>query len=89
MHKVSNWTFHLILDLQEPYIALIDVGMIWRMATLTAEDRQTQDGTTYKWSDYAQKVSSIIFARHNDATRIICVNDYDTAYSTKDDERDL
>jgi hypothetical protein len=60
------------------------------MATPTAEDRQTQDGTPYKWSDYVQKVSSIIFARHNNATRIICVNDpYDTAYSTKDDERDL
>lgn len=33
------------VDLQEPYIALIDMGMIWRMATPTAEDRQTQDGT--------------------------------------------
>ena len=46
--------------------------------------------TPYKWSNYVQKVSSIIFACHNDATRIICVNDpYDTACSTKDDERDL
>ena len=78
------------VDLQEPYIALIDMGMIWRMATPTAEDCQTQDGTPYKWSDYAQKVSSIIFARHNNATRIICVNDpYDIAYSTKDDEREM
>ena len=25
------------VDLQEPYIALIDMGMIWRMATPTAE----------------------------------------------------
>ena len=49
-----------------------------------------QDGTPYEWSDYAQKVSSIIFARHNNATHIICVNDpYDTDYSTKDDKRDL
>ena len=78
------------VDLQEPYIALIDMGMIWRMATPTAEDRQTQDGIPYKWSDYAQKVSSIIFARHNNDTRIICVNDpYDVAYSTKDDEREM
>jgi len=60
------------------------------MATPTAEDHQTQDGTPYKWSDYVQKVSSIIFARHNNATCIICVNDpHDTAYSTKDDEQDL
>jgi len=59
------------IDLQEPYIALVDMGMIWRMATLTAEDCQAQDGTPYKWSDYVQKVSSIIFARNNNATCIM------------------
>ena len=60
------------------------------MATPTAEDRQTEDGTPYKWSDNVHKVSSIILARHVDADRIICVNDpYDAAYSTKDDEQDL
>jgi len=60
------------------------------MATPTAEDRQTDDGTSYKWSHYVHKVSSIIFTRHHSADRIICVNDpYDAAYSTKDDERDL
>ncbi|CAL8328789.1 unnamed protein product [Merluccius merluccius] len=66
------------------------MGMIWRMATPSAEDRQTQDGTPYKWSDYVHKVSSIIHhARHGDADCIICVNDpYDAAYSTKDDEQD-
>ncbi len=78
------------VDLQEPYTALIDMGMIWRMATPSVEDRQTQDGTPYKWSDFVHKVSSIIIACHHDADRIICVNDpYDTAFSTKDDERDL
>ena len=66
------------------------VYMIWRMATPTAEDRQTQDGTPYKWSGYVHKVSSIILARHGNAHPIVCVNDpYNTAYSTKDDERDL
>lgn len=79
-----------LVNLQEPYVALVDMGMIWRMATPSAEDRQKQDGTPYKWSDYVHKVSSIILARHADADRIICVNDpYDAAYSTKDDERDL
>ena len=64
--------------------------MIWRMATPSAEDWQTQHGTRYKWSDYVHKVSSIILARHPDAECVICVNDsYDTPYSTKDDERDL
>ena len=64
------------VDLQEPYIAIIDMGKIIRH-------------NPYEWSDYVQKVSSIIF-RHNNATHIICVNDpYDTAYSTKDDKQDL
>ena len=54
-------------------VRLCIMGMIWRMATLTAEDCQTQDGTPYEWSDYVQKVSSIIFACHSNATHFICV----------------
>jgi hypothetical protein len=78
------------VDLQESYIAIIDMGMIWRMAIPSAEDRQTQDGTPYKWADYVNKLSSIILGRHGNAEKIICVNDpYDAAHSTKDDERDL
>ena len=61
------------------------MGMIGSVATQTAEDRQTQDGTQYKWTDYVHNVSFFIHARHGDADRIICVNDtYDAAYSTKD-----
>jgi len=41
----------------------------WRMASPSAEDRQTQDGTPYKWSDYVHKVSSIVLVRHVDAER--------------------
>jgi hypothetical protein len=64
--------------------------MIWMMATPSAEDRQTQDGTRYKCSDYIHKVSSIILTLHGDANCIICVNDpYNKAFSTKDDEQDL
>ena len=40
--------------LQEPYITLIDMVMIWRVATPSAKDRQTQDDTPYKQLDYAQ-----------------------------------
>ena len=64
--------------------------MIWRMATPSAEDWQKQDGTAYKWSDYACKVSSIILARHESAQSVVYINDpYDAPYSTKDEERDL
>ena len=72
---IQKFSFQPV-DLQEPCIALIDMGKIIRH-------------NPYEWSDYVQKVSSIIF-RLNNATPIICVNDpYDTAYSTKDDNRDL
>ena len=65
------------------------MGMIWRMATQSA-DQLMQYGTPCKWSDYVHKVSSIVLAHHGDAERIVCVNDpYDTPYSTKDNERDL
>ena len=63
------------VDLQEPYIAIVNIGMIWRMATPSAENRQTQDGTPYKWSDYVHKLASIILSRHGEAKQIICVND--------------
>ena len=33
------------VDLQEPYVALVDMGMIWSIATPTAEDLQTTNGT--------------------------------------------
>ena len=79
-----------IIELHEPYPAIVDMGMIWRLATPSAEDRHTKDGMPYKWSYYAHKVASIILARHSDADRIVCVNDqYDFVHSTKEDERNL
>ena len=47
----------------EPYVALVDMGLIWSIATPTAEDRQTINDTPYKWADYVHKVSSIILPR--------------------------
>jgi len=61
-------------------------GMIWRIATPSLENHQTQDGTSYKWLDYFHEVTSICFARHNNAQCIISVNDPCTEISTKDDE---
>ena len=78
------------VELQGAYIALVDIGMVWRLATPSAEDQQTYDGMPYRWSNYAHKVSSIILAHDSKAHRIICVNDpYDFPHSTKEDERDL
>ena len=72
------------------YMALVDMGMIWRLASPTAEERIKSDGTPYTWGDYTNKMGSLILARHINATTIICINDpYDYAESIKDDERDL
>ena len=38
------------IDLQEPYVAVVDMDMIWSMADPTAEDRQTEDGTPYNYT---------------------------------------
>ena len=55
---------------------------------ILAEERN--DNTKFTWADYAKSAFSIISSRHRYAERIVCVNDvYDSAYSTKEDERDL
>ena len=56
--------------IQEKYTALVVMGITWTMVTPSAEDRQTHDGTPYKWSDYMQKISSILLTRHGHAERI-------------------
>ena len=72
------------------YTALVDMGMMWRLASPTAEERVKSDGSRYTWGDYANKIVSAILARHVNATTIICINDpYDYAESIKDDEREL
>jgi len=61
------------VDLQEPYVALVDMSMIWSIATPTAEDLQTQDGNSHKWSDYVHRVSSIIDAADAEAYVVAAV----------------
>ena len=69
------------------YIALVDMGFIWRLSTPSAEDREKQDGTDYTWGDYANKIYNIVAGRHRKATTIFFVNDpYDLDESIKDSE---
>jgi len=44
--KLIQKLFLQPVSLLESYTALVDMGMIWRMATPSPEDRQTQDGTS-------------------------------------------
>ena len=77
-------------NIPEPnaYTSIIDMGLIWRLTTPTAEDREKADGTKFTWGDYAEKLVSFVLRRHKNAERIILVNDsYDQSYSIKDSER--
>ena len=80
-----------IAEKPRDHVSLVDMGLIWRLAIPTPDDREAskQDGSEYRWSDYLDKISSIILSRHVDARLIILVNDkYDILFSIKDDERD-
>ena len=73
------------------YVALVDMGFIWRLATPTPADRELtrRCGSEYTWGDFGKKVVSIIASRHSSARKIICVNDvYSLDYTIKDDEQD-
>ena len=58
------------------YISIVDMGLIWRLATPSIADKDKNDGTCYSWKDYADKVFNLILSRHPNATTIIGVNDY-------------
>ena len=44
------------------YIALIDMGFIWRLGTPSPEDREKDDDTHFTWLDYANKLFSLVMA---------------------------
>ena len=58
------------------HISIVDMGLIWLLATPTASDREKIDGTPYTWKDYADKVFDVLMSRHPEAILIIAVNDY-------------
>ena len=80
-----------VLEKPHDFISIVDMGLIWRLATPNSEDRETRkrDGSEYRWNDYLDKILSIIISRHTNARKIILVNDrYDLPFSIKDDEHD-
>ena len=51
-------------DRPHEYISLIDMGLMWRLATPTSEDREAikRDGGVYRWSDYLNKICAIVLS---------------------------
>ena len=57
-------------------IAVVDMGLLWRLSTPSSADREKGDGTGYTWRDYRDKVFETIFREHHSASRIIAAIDY-------------
>ena len=88
---LEMYNLELVAEKPRGHVSLVDMGLIWRLATPTAEDRESKkrDGSEYHWSDYLDKICAIIFSRHADSCLIILINDkYDLPFSIKDDEHD-
>ena len=71
------------------YTSIGDMGMVWRLATLTAENRETanRDGRQYQWLDYMQKIVAIILSRTPSAIQTFLASDrYKEPNSIKDEE---
>ena len=47
------------------YTSIIDMGLIWRLAAPTNEDREKGDGTKYTWRDFAEKVVQSVLTISN------------------------
>ena len=46
---IDKLNLQLIENVQEGYIAIVDMGFLWRLATPSVEDREKADGTTFTW----------------------------------------
>eukprot|EP00794_Sanderia_malayensis_P008488 gene8488-9395_t len=63
------------------------MGLYWRLATPTQEDRDKEDGEFFTWADYAAKIFGIAMSRHKHASTFHFINDrYDVPNSIKDME---
>ena len=77
-----------LVQLDEDYIAVVDMGMIWRLCLPAIDERSPDSDEKYKWNDYHDNVAKTLVARHPRAKMIISVNDdYTVKYTIKDEER--
>ena len=81
---------NVIPELPGDYSSIVDMGMIWRLATPTPEDRESarRDGRQYLWLDYLDKVVNLAYCRHPRAISILLMNDIYGSPSIKDEEHE-
>ena len=71
------------------YYSVIDMSMLFCLATPTPEDREKKkcDGSAYKWIDCASKIASMVHTCYPDAVQCyVFNNDYEKKYTIKDDK---
>ena len=66
-----------VTEIPQSHISLVDMGLIWRLATPIPEGREAKkrDGSEYRGIDYLDKIFVIITSRHADAHIIILISD--------------
>ena len=64
------------VDMPREYISLVDMGLIWHLATPILEDREIKRRSSddYKWKDHFGKICSLVISRHDNAQKIILVS---------------
>eukprot|EP00112_Aurelia_sp_Birch-Aquarium-sp1_P024471 Seg7765.2 transcript_id=Seg7765.2/GoldUCD/mRNA.D3Y31 product="hypothetical protein" protein_id=Seg7765.2/GoldUCD/D3Y31 len=81
------FTFKEAKASHSPKIALVDMGLLWRLAMPSKEDREKVYGSAFTWGDYASKLLDMVIQRHPHASSYHLVNDrYDIQMTIKDCE---
>ena len=62
-------------NVNDDYVAIVDMGMFIRKAIPNQDQRFKEDGQIYAWNDYVEHCIDMIFKRHDRASTIVCVND--------------
>ncbi|KAK6174843.1 hypothetical protein SNE40_013413 [Patella caerulea] len=57
------------------YIAILDMGLMWQLATPSLEDRQRSDETSFTLKECASKMLTVITLRHRHASEIVLIKD--------------
>ena len=51
--------------IEDEYIAIVDMGMMWRLAMPAMDEKSADTDEKYKWRDYGHNVANTILARQS------------------------